>query len=83
MQAAKTLTTTQRTRRRPIHFLITTITFGMNAMVEGRPRQLKMPRLDAYALCNLIPVRDLTLFALWVERRAECSSPFTPPESTR
>jgi hypothetical protein len=48
MQAAKTLTTTQRTRRRPIHFLITTITFGMNAMVEGRPRQLKMPRLDAY-----------------------------------
>lgn len=47
MQAAKTLTTTQRTRRRPIHFLITTITFGMNAMVEGRPRQLKMPRLDA------------------------------------
>ena len=59
MQAAKTLTTTQRTRRRPIHFLITTITFGMNAMVEGRPRQLKMPRLDAYTVSlPLVPLNS-------------------------
>ena len=47
MQAIKALTHSQRTSQSHVLLQITT-TFGMSAMVGGRPYQLKMPPLDAY-----------------------------------
>ena len=49
MQATKALTHSQRESHAFAALQITTIMFGMNAMVGCYPPPLKMPRRDAYA----------------------------------
>jgi len=48
MQAAKALTHSQRASQALASLQLTTIMFGMNAMVGCHPPQLKVPRRDAY-----------------------------------
>ena len=48
MQAANVATSSQRVNRVVATLQIVATTFVMHVMVRRRPRQLKMPRPDAY-----------------------------------